>query len=253
MKKVNLFLVLLVFLGSFVSAQTVKPEYQKCIKSFIDTLKSDKKDAIAEMVAYPLKREYPIPDVVDKSDFIKRYDEIFDTTLKNEITKSNPAKDWSDMGWRGMMLNQGIVWMDFDGRLTSVNYQSKAEIDLKKKLIAAQKKELDSSIAFFQKPICILETDKFRIRIDNLGNKNYRYVSWPIDKAMSEKPDLIIYRGNFVVEGSGGNHQYEFKKENYTYECAFIVAGEKNPLAAKLIIYQGDKVILSQNAKIIAK
>jgi hypothetical protein len=253
MKKVNLFLVLVLLLSVFVSAQTVKPEYQKCIKSFIDTVKSDKKEAIAEVVAYPLKREYPIPDIVDKSDFIKRYDEIFDTTLKNEITKSNPAKDWSDMGWRGMMLNQGNVWIDFDGRLTSVNYQSKAEIDLRTKLITAQKKELDSSIAFFQKPICILETDKFKIRIDNLGNKNYRYVSWPIDKAMSEKPDLIIYRGNFVVEGSGGNHQYEFKKESYTYECAFIVAGENNPLSAKLTIYQGDKVILSQNAKIIAK
>ncbi|MNR56022.1 hypothetical protein D3C85_1765090 [compost metagenome] len=70
---------------------------------------------------------------------------------------------------------------------------------------------------------------------------------------MSEKPDLIIYRGNFVVEGSGGNHQYEFKKENYTYECAFIIAGEKNVPLAKLTIYQGGKVILSQNAKIIAK
>lgn len=253
MKKVNLFLVLLVFLGGFVSAQTVKPEYQKCIRSFIDTLKTGKKEAIAEMVAYPLKREYPIPDIADKSDFIKRYDEIFDTTLKTEITNSDPAKDWSDMGWRGMMLNQGIIWMDFDGRLSSINYQSKTEVDLKKKLIAAQKKELDSSIAFFQKPICVLETDKFRIRIDNLGNENYRYVSWPIGKTMSEKPDLIIYRGNFVVEGSGGNHQYEFKKENYTYECAFIVAGEKNSPPAKLTIYQGDKVILSENAKIIAK
>lgn len=253
MKKVNLFLVLVLFFGSFLSAQTVKPEYQKCIKSFIDTIKSGNKDAIADMVSYPLKREYPIPDVRDKSDFIKRFDEIFDTTLKNEIIKSDPAKDWSDMGWRGIMLNQGNVWMDFDGRLTSVNYQSQAETDLKKKLIAAQKKELDSSIAFFQKPICILETVKFRIRIDNLGNENYRYASWSIDKAMNTKPDLIIYRGNLVVEGSGGNHQYEFKKENFTYECAFIIVGEKDSPPAKLTIYQGDKVILSQNARIIAK
>lgn len=253
MKKKNLFLILLLFYANFLSAQTVKPEYQKCIKSFIDNVKSDNREAVAEMVFYPLKREYPIPDVVDKADFINRYAEIFDSTLRNEITTSDPAKNWSDMGWRGIMLNKGNIWMDFDGLLTSINYQSKAEIDLKKKLIAAQKKELDSSIAFFQIPICILETDKFKIRIDNLGNKNYRYVSWSIDKSMSEKPDLIIYRGNFVVEGSGGNHQYEFKKENYTYECAFTVAGEKNPPAAKLTIYQGGKVILSQNAKIIAK
>ncbi len=253
MKRKNLFLILLLFCANFLSAQTVKPEYQKCIKSFIDNVRNDNKEAVAEMVLYPLKREYPIPDVVDKADFISRYSEIFDPTLKNEITKSDPAKNWSDMGWRGIMLNKGNVWMDFDGRLTSVNYQSQKEVNLKKKLNDAQKKELDSSIAFFQKPICVLETAKFRIRIDNLGNDNYRYVSWPIEKAMSEKPDLIIYRGNLVVEGSGGNHQYEFKKENYTYECAFIVAGEKNSPPAKLTIYQGGKVILSQNAKIIAK
>lgn len=253
MKKVSLLLVFVLFLGNFVSAQNVKPVYQKCIQSFIDTVKTGKKEAIAEMVAYPLKREYPIPDVMDKSDFIKRYDEIFDTALKSEITKSDPAKNWSDMGWRGIMLNQGNVWMDFDGHLTSINYQSQAETDHKKKLIAAQKKELDSSIAFFQTPICVLETDKFRIRIDNLGNDNYRYVSWPVEKAMSEKPDLIIYRGNLVVEGSGGNHQYEFKKDNYTYECAFILLGEKNAPPAKLTIYQGDKIILSQSAKIISK
>ncbi len=253
MKKENLFLIFLVLFTSFVTAQNLKPEYQKCIKSFIENVKSDNKEAVAEMVAYPLKREYPIPDVIDKADFIKRYNEIFDKTLKNEIANSNTTKDWSDMGWRGIMLNQGNVWMDFDGRLTSINYQSQAEIDLKKKLIADQKKQLDPSIAFFQKPICILETTKFRIRIDNLGNENYRYASWSIQKTMSEKPDLVIMGGKLVVEGSGGNHQYEFTKENYVYECAIIVLGEKNSPPAKLTIYQSGKVILTQNATIIAK
>ncbi|MDR7369827.1 hypothetical protein [Flavobacterium aquidurense] len=253
MKKENLFLIFLVFFASIVSAQNLKPEYQRCVKSFVDNIKNDNREAVADMVGYPLKREYPIPDVVDKGDFITRYDEIFDKALKNEISNSDPAKDWSDMGWRGIMLNQGIVWMDFDGRLTSINYQSQAEIDHKKELIAEQKKQLDPSIAFFQKPICILETSKFRIRIDNLGNENYRYASWSINKAMSEKPDLIIMGGKLVVEGSGGNHQYEFTKENYVYECAIIILGEKNSPPAKLTIYQSGKVILTQNATIIAK
>lgn len=253
MKTRNLFLALLIFCSGLIGAQDVKADYQKLIKSFIDNVKSDNKEAIGDMIVYPLEREYPIPDIIDKADFVKRYEELFDSTLKNEITTSNPEKDWSDMGLRGIMLNHGSIWMDVDGRLTAVNYQSKFEIDLKNKLIASQKKELDSSIAFFWKPICILETAKFKIRIDNLGNNNYRYVSWSIDKKMTEKPDLIIYRGELVVEGIGGNHQYEFIKDNYKYECAFIVLGEKNSPPAKLTIYQGKKVILSQNAKIIAK
>lgn len=247
------YLVLLLFCGSLVSGQDLKPEYQKLIKSFIENVKNDNKEALANMVAYPLQREYPIPDVANKADFIKRYSEIFDATLKTEITKSNPLKDWSDMGWRGVMLNHGSIWIDLDGRLTAVNYQSKFEIALKKKLIESQKKELDSSIAFFQTPICILETSKFRIRIDNLGNNNYRYASWSINKKMSEKPDLIIYRGNLVVEGTGGNHQYEFTQGNVVYECAIIVLGEKNSPPARLTITQGGKEILNQPAKIVSR
>jgi hypothetical protein len=253
MKIRNVFLVLLILSSVFMTAQELKTEYRAFINRFIENVKNDNKEAIADQIVYPLEREYPILDIVDKTDFIKRYGELFDSTLKNEITTSNPEKDWSDMGLRGIMLNHGSIWMDVEGRLTAVNYQSKFETGLRDKLIASQKKELDSSIAFFQKPICILETSKFRIRIDNLGNNNYRYVSWSIDKKMTEKPDLIIYRGELVVEGIGGNHQYEFIKDNYKYECAFIVLGEKNSPPAKLTIYQGKKVILSQDAKIIAK
>lgn len=253
MKKGKVFLVLLIFCCGLVSAQELKTEYQIFVKRFIDNLKNDNKEAMADIVSYPLKREYPIPDISNKEDFIKRYSEIFDSILKDEIIKSNPDKDWSDMGWRGIMLNQGSIWLDIDGRLIAVNYQSKAEIDLKKTLNDSQKKALDPSIAFFQTPICILETSKFKIRIDNLGYENYRYASWSIKKEMTEKPDLVINSGNLVLEGTGGNHQYEFKKGNFVYECAIIVLGEKNSPPAKLTIYQGSKVILSQNAKIIAQ
>lgn len=124
---------------------------QVFVNRFITNVKNDNKEALAACVSYPLKREYPIPDIENKEEFLKRYSEIFDAVLKNEIIKSDAQKDWSDMGWRGLMLNQGSIWLDIDGNLMAVNYQSKFEIDLKKKLIAAQKKELDSSIAFFKR------------------------------------------------------------------------------------------------------
>lgn len=253
MKTVNVFVVLMFFCIGFVHSQDIKPELQVFVNRFITNVKNDNKEALAACVSYPLKREYPIPDIENKEEFLKRYSEIFDAVLKNEIIKSDAQKDWSDMGWRGLMLNQGSIWLDIDGNLMAVNYQSKFEIDLKKKLIAAQKKGLDSSIAFFQTPICILETTKFRIRIDDLGKNNYRYVSWSINKKMTEKPDLILYGGNLVLEGSGGNHQYEFKKDKFVYECAIILLGEKDSPPARLTIYQGDKVILSQNAKIVSR
>lgn len=253
MKRINLFLVLFIFYGGFVIAQDVKIDYQKSVKRFIDNIKNDNKEAIADLVVYPLKREYPIPDITNKADFIKRYSEIFDATLKSEIIKSTPSKGWNDMGLRGVMLNHGSIWLDIEGRLAAVNYQSKFETELRNKIIAAQKKALDPSIAFFQTPICILETSKFKIRIDNLGNNNYRFASWAINKEMTEKPDLVINGGELVVEGIGGNHQYEFRKDNYTYECAIILLGEKNSPPARLTIYQGSKVITRQDAKIVSR
>lgn len=253
MKASIVYLTLFVFFGNLAGAQDLKPEYQKYIKSFITNVKSDNKVALSELVSYPLKREYPIPDIDDKGEFVKRYSEIFDTTLKNEIIRSNPGRDWYDMGWRGLMLNQGRIWLDMDGRLIAVNYRSKFETDLKNKLMEAQKRNLDPSIAFFQTPVCILQTAQFKIRIDNLGNNNYRYASWSVKKDMSEKPDLVISGGKLVVEGAGGNHQYEFKKGTTVYECAILVLAERNAPPAKLTIYQGNKVILSQNAKIVAK
>lgn len=252
-KKGNVFLWVLILCSCFIMAQESKTEYQIFVKRFIENIKNEDKQAIGDLIVYPLQREYPIPDIETKEDFIKRYDEIFDSNLKNNILKSDAKKDWSDMGLRGTMLHNGNIWMDIDGRLTAVNYQSKFETDLRDKLIAEQKKGLDESISFFKTPICILETPKFKIRIDNLGNNNYRYVSWSGQKEMTEKPDLILYRGELVVEGIGGNHQYEFKKDNYTYECSIIVLGNANAPAARLKIYQGEKVIHSENAKIIAK
>lgn len=253
MKRSYLFLILLVFIGNYIAAQEVSSESQLFAKRFIENIKDNKKETLADLVVYPLNRENPIPDIIDKADFIKRYDEVFDTSFKEEIIKSNPSKNWHDMGLRGVMLDKGSIWLDIDGRLTAVNYLSKFEIDLRKELIAAQKKDLDASIAYFKTPICILETEKFTIRIDDLSKSNYRFASWAAGKKMSEKPDLILYNGKLIVEGIGGNHQYEFTDDKYTYECAIIILGEKNSPPARFTIYQGGKKILFQDAKIISQ
>lgn len=233
--------------------QDLKPEYQKFVKSFIANIKSNNKEGVATFISFPLGREYPIPAVKNKTDFIKRYDQIFDATLKKEIINSNSAKDWSEVGWRGIMLGQGDIWMDTTGKVITINYQSKAEIDLKNKLISSEKGKLHLSIATFKAPVYILETSKFRIRIDDLGNENYRYASWSIKKPMSEKPDLVITNGKWISDGSGGNSHFEFKKGTYLYECYIIVIGTSDSPPAQLTISQNNKEILNQDAKIVSK
>lgn len=248
-KIITLFFV--VVFSNLALSQDLKSEYQKFIKTFITNVKNDKKEAVANMISYPFKREYPIPAIKNKTEFIKRYNEIFDTALKNEIIKSNPVNNWSEMGWRGIMLNQGTIWFDTDGRLISINYQSKFERDLKNKIIANEKMKLHSSIAKFKTPECVLETSKFRIRIDDLGNNNYRYASWSLKKKMSDEPDLIISKGKIILDGNGGNHRFEFKKGQYIYECQIYPLRENGTAPAGLTIYQNKKIILSQDAKIV--
>jgi hypothetical protein len=252
MKKL-IYISLLVFSVHNAVGQDLKPEYQKFIKTFIDNVKNNKKEAVANIIRYPLNRDSPIPAVKNKADFLKRYDQIFDADLKNEIIKSNPAKDWSQVGWRGIMLNQGSIWIDEDGHLITINHQSKYEEDLKNKLIKSDRTKVHSSIAKFKEPVYILETSKFRIRIDDLGNNSYRYASWSIKQKMTEKPDLIITNGKWIQDGSGGNHHIEFKKGNYVYDCDIIVLGEKDAPPARLIITQSGKEILNQDAKIVPR
>ncbi|MET3028783.1 hypothetical protein ABXT06_19050 [Flavobacterium sp. UW10123] len=253
MKAFKIVLVFLVCNSSFLNAQDLKSEYQKFISKFILEVKSNNKEAIAKRIKFPFKREYPIPSVKDKADFIKRYNQIFDKVLIEKITKSDPAKDWSEVGWRGIMLNSGDLWIDTDGKIISINRQSDEELKLKNLLIDKQKKSLNYSLSNFKEPVAILETSKFRIRIDDLGNDNYRYASWSIKKKMIDAPDLIIENGVFFAHGTGGNHHYEFKKGNFRYECHFIVLGEKNSAPAALLVYQSGKEILSQNAKIVSR
>jgi hypothetical protein len=213
----------------------------------------DKKETISDMISYPFDREYPIPIIKNKQEFIKRYNEIFDDSLKQMIINSDPSKDWADMGWRGLMFKQGDIWIDFNGRLMTINYQSAYEKDLLKKYILDDKNNLNPALREFYRPLYILETSKFIIRIDELENYKFRYASWPIFKTMLDKPDLILYNGEFVAEGTGGNHSYQFKNGDYTYECSIIIMGEEGSPPARLTIIKDDTEILSQNATIVKK
>jgi hypothetical protein len=234
-------------------AQELSIDNKELIKNFIKCIKKGNKAEIARMASYPFRREYPIPNIKNEAEFVKRFFEVFDDTLLMQIRNSNLATDWSEMGWRGIMLFNGDVWLDFDGKLSGINYQPAKEIGILDSLIEDERKHVHESLSEFKSPVYILETSKFRIRIDDLGKGNYRYASWPIKKSMMEKPDLILLQGKFRAEGSGGNHSIIFKNGEYSYECSIIVMGEEGSPPAMLTIYKGEKEVLSQKANIVLK
>jgi hypothetical protein len=233
--------------------QELTEEYRTGITNLINHLKKGNKKLVAEMVSYPFPREYPIPPVQNEQAFVARFDEIFDNTLKQRIINSKPSKDWSEVGWRGVMLHDGEVWIDSNVKLAAINYQSETERKMKVRLIEADRARVHSSLKKFKKPVYILETSKYRIRIDETEEGIYRYASWSIGKSMREKPDLVISSGEMNYEGTGGNHTAVFKNKGFVYECAIIVLGAEDSPPAMLTIYEGERKILSQKAKIIGR
>ncbi|MDH6254395.1 hypothetical protein M2347_004122 [Chryseobacterium sp. H1D6B] len=63
-----------------------------------------------------------------------------------------------------------------------------------------------------------IKTKKFKIKIDLQANGTYRYQSWASNAKSNAKPNLIIYNGELIPDGSGGNYYYEFKNKDYTYQ-----------------------------------
>jgi len=248
-KTIALLFIISLSFGAF--GQQLKKEYQNIVSSFIYQVQHGQIDKIGNRTVFPLRRQYPLNDVEDRADFRKRYHEIFDSELVRKISASKANSDWSAVGWRGIMLFNGDVWVDYDGSLLAVNHQSKIEKIKRDELIRLEKSKLHVSIRNFESPIHIIETSKYRIRIDDLGNENYRYSSWSIKSKIGDKPDLVIDKGEYVPEGSGGNHTFRFKNKGYTYDFAIMVMGEEDSPPALLTIYKGSTMILSSKAEIL--
>ena len=252
MKKIH-FIVLLNLSLSALGQDNLSRENIKSINQFVQLIRLNQKEQLADKVNYPIERQYPLPSIKNSTEFIHRYDEVFDSNIISKLANSNIKNDWSAVGWRGIMFMNGDLWLDYDGNLISVNYQSDFEKNKLNELVRSEKQTLNKQVQDFKKPIYLLETVKFKIRIDDLGNGNYRYSTWAKNANMKTKPNLIISNGKVRFDGSGGNHSYFFSNNEYTYEVAIIVMGESDSPPAILTVRKNKEKILTQNARIISK
>jgi hypothetical protein len=221
--------------------------YHESVLPVIAAFKAHDKTAIAAHIRYPLKRQYPLPDIKNEAEFITRFDEVFDDKLAAVIASSNIDTDWDKVGWRGIMLNNGVMWVDTDGKVIAVNTQNITEQAHAEKLIAQDKQSLHSSIKTFQKPILDWKTANYRVRIDDLGDGNFRYASWSIDKSPRDRPDIVLIHGEITFSGSGGNHSYTFKNGRYSYILHVTVIGCDTSPPGWLEVYKNDKQLLFED------
>lgn len=236
-------LLIILCLQSFC-ANALEEKSKQSVSAFIKAVDGNNPVDIAKYIVYPLEREVPLPPVTGKDDFLKRFKDVFDDELIRMIVNSDLEKDWSEMGWRGIMLKDGQLWLDETGKVQSVNYQSEVEKKLKNKLLKEVKNTLYQSLRNFVKPVLEWETSKFRIRVDAIENDQFRYAAWPVSRSTREKPGIILSGGRMESEGSGGNHVYIFSNGDFQYRCIVNVIGSDETPPGELEVFKGKKRIL---------
>jgi len=235
-----------IFFGLSSKSQELSQDDIELVKDFVNCIKGDLRGKIASEAHFPIRRQYPIPPVIDSVDFLNRFSEIFDKTLLDQIKGSKIPDDWSHVGWRGIMLHNGVLWLEDGGGLKAVNYQSKFETTIRNSLIEKDRSALHSTMRDYSEPICIVETEAYRIRVDKFKDGTFRYLSWKKNSDVGSIPNLQISGGTLTFDGSGGNHRYIFATGDFRYEIEVLVIASDDDPPARLIVYKADNEISNQ-------
>jgi hypothetical protein len=228
------------------SKPVVASDHDEAVVAVQEAFASRDVARIAELVRFPLPRPYPLHAVADAGDLRERFQVIFDDSFVARIAESDPANDWSTMGWRGFMFGRGELWLDDDGFIIAVTYSSDDEQFERRAAIEALMQGFHPSVRDIAEPILDWETESFRVRVDRLNSGELRYAAWPISRPTSEEPSLILVNGTHIPDGSGGNHRYEFRNGEYRYICAVIVIGTDRSPPGVLRVYSGDELLLDE-------
>ncbi|WP_157558233.1 hypothetical protein [Niabella aurantiaca] len=250
MKTGAILLSLFMIMQQALHAQTgmLTNTQQDDVNKLIRAAKAGNKQQIASLVAYPLKRTYPLEDIKSNDEMLMRFDTIFDPVLLRQIARSK-TENWKAMGWRGLMLDNGVLWMDDAGKIIAINHQSEKEKKLQEKAIQKDKKKLPPSLQGFVKPLYNITTERFRIRIDELAGDRLRYASWS-RKRGNKEPDLVLYNGIFEAQGSGGNHTITFTNGQHRYVVTINRLGTSETPEVLLTVFKEGKELLNDPGRI---
>jgi len=244
--------IIFALLSSTGYAQELTTQDKESLTNFIEAVKSKDFKKLMPHISFPIKREYPLPDIKNEVEFIYRYTELFDDSITKVIANSNIDKDWSRVGWRGFMLNNGDIWIqEVDYKLTAVNLQSKVEREKRAAIIKYDKATLHPSINEYEYPVIALKTGKYYIRIDEMQNEVYRAAVWPVNEFTNAKPEFIVLDGKLEYMGSGGNHQYVFENGELVYKCQINILGTSETPPANLLVEKNGAEIMFTPDEII--
>lgn len=241
----RLLISLCLCLTQFASAQSIEnPELRQAVGEFISDVDTNDPHAIAQHISFPLTRQNPIPPIKTAKEFVQRFDEVFDEDFSERIIESTLEQDWAQVGSRGVMFNNGELWLGYTGKVIAIHHQTQKDKARYKQIIAKQKRTLHPSLRNFAEPVWTWQNKRYRIRIDKMSDATYRYASWKAGASQSSKPDIIIKNGKVDVQGTSRNTEWVFQNGNYRYVFEHNYIYSRTGYETALWVYHKDKVIL---------
>ncbi len=268
-------------------AQNLKPDQLELVQSFVDCIKSDDTLKLKSLIIYPLKRTYPLTDVNDTTDFVNKMGEIFDYDLVNKLLKSNPSEDWSLVHAEGITFKKGLIWMNSKGEITAINNLSGPSTSMNlasqgntqnkgtattttttgsevKETPVTEGGNLDNgivntvgfnvenepvheSLKKYESGVFTLETEKFRVRVDELKDGTLRYAAWYVSASMLDKPNIILNNGVRVSDGADGSHWFKFTNGSYIYLCIIYTDNKPYKPPAELVVLRREREIVEEH------
>ncbi len=143
MKTKRVLYFLLTFLPFVAPAQLTGEHQIEAVNQFKELLKNRKIEELSARVEYPVIRQNPLWDIQNAADFQKRFDEIFDEELIQEIIGSDPkSEDWQDSRFEVFFKN-GRISFDKNGeKLLGIARMSKTEEQIVAKMNLLDEKEI---------------------------------------------------------------------------------------------------------------
>ncbi len=254
--KFTKYLPYLLLLWSLFTPQAFAVEEKDVAKvqNVIEAFKSRNTASIAKMVSYPLFTETNSMPINNPYEFVSRFDEVFDQNLLKSIMTSDARKDWNAVGWRGIMLFDGDIWLDHDGHILSVKpsktYATNNHTN-KSKVVARGRSALHRSVSNYAQSILEWKTNRYHVRVDDMGNGRLRYASWPVNSSTAVKPDIVLSNGRLEVDQIGRNHRYVFNNGDFSYHLNVNARTDRS--LGLLEVFKGNQRYFSDNVREIIR
>ena len=180
------------------------------ISSIMKSIAEGDARKLASLCSYPLERKYPLHDIVNSSDLIRRFNQVFDNDFRDRMKKSKPS-DWHSYGWRGYHYGEDYLLWVYDS-LYVIDYYSPQENNLYEQLV---KKEMGRKTKrkenFHIDPVALTypQLQPFKLR----GDEEFRLAIYSKSSNLGGKPQILL-DGYVEVGGSANYMDYIFKNNS---------------------------------------